>query len=64
MSFMQIDLTSRYVGRTNVAVFYPTKAPSAEAKHGHPGAKPRPVIRLRPGEKYFSECIYKFTVEK
>lgn len=52
MSFMQIDLTSRYVGRTNVAVFYPTKAPSAEAKHGHPGAKPRPVIRLRPGEKY------------
>lgn len=52
MSYMQIDLTSRYVGRTNVAVLYPTSAPSAEAKHGHPGAKPRPVIRLGRGEKY------------
>ncbi len=52
MSYMRIDLNSQNVGRTNVAVFFPSQPPTAEAKHGHPGAKPKRVNRLSEGEKY------------
>ncbi len=45
-------MNSEYVGQSDVGVFYPGTPPSAEAKHGHPGDKPRPVTRLQEGETY------------
>jgi len=50
-----------------LGVIYPHRgALCLETQHypDSPNQPSFPSVVLRPGEKYFSECIYKFTVEK